>query len=179
MGQNNFPHVLALLNIGLAQAWWVVAGSVDYSWRYCGFRFENFRCAGIAATWITYGGFANFELIFWLYSFMSADNFFAYKNVMALLGVIIPLGIFAVPTALFILALVYDDDITNFDAYPNFIWMFGVSIGLWFLYPVSHLFLLDENYSIMYWRKHMMRSIGVTGVMPSSVSVNSNVSLSR
>ena len=180
MGQNNFPHVLALINIILAEAWWIVIGSVDYSWRYCGFRFENFRCAGISATWVVYGSFSTFEFIFWLYSFLSADNFFAYKNVMALLGVILPLGIFGIPTVLFILSWVYDDSISDYDTYPNFTWIFAISIGLWFIYPVSHLFLLDDGYSIMYWRQHMMRSIGVTGVRPASMSNNnSNIAAPR
>jgi hypothetical protein len=170
MGQNNFAHITALMTIVLGEAWWVVVGSVNYHWRYCGFRFHNFQCAGVATTWLFYGGYSTFELIFWIYAWMNAATDQLYKDTFALIGVVIPLALYGIPTGLFILAMVYDADIGNYDAQPHFIWMFGVSIGLWFLIPITHLFLLDEGASLMYWRIQMMRAIGVTGVRPASIA---------
>lgn len=179
MGQNNFASIVALMTIVLGEGWWVVVGSLNYNWRYCGFRFNTFQCAGVAMTWLTYGAFSTFELIFWIYSWMNNQTFRLYKDLFSLIGVVVPLAIYGIPTGLWILALVYDNDIGNYDAYPNFIWMFGVSIGLWFLIPVTHLFLLDENFTLMYWRRQMLRAIGITGVRPGSVApiVNSNVNI--
>ena len=63
------------MTIVLGEAWWVVVGSVNYHWRYCGFRFHNFQCAGVATTWIFYGGFSTFELVFWIYAWMLQNPF--------------------------------------------------------------------------------------------------------
>lgn len=160
------------MTIVLGEAWWVVVGSVNYHWRYCGFRFHNFQCAGVATTWIFYGGYETFELIFWIYAWMNAATDQLYKDTFALIGVVVPLALYGIPTGLFILAMVYDADIGNYDAQPNFIWMFAVSITLWFLIPITHLFLLDEGASLMYWRIQMMRAIGVTGIRPAAIVTN-------
>lgn len=176
MGPNNFAQITALMTIVLGEAWWIVVGSVDYHWRYCAFNFNSFNCAGVATTWIFYGGFSTFELILWLYAWCNAETDLFYKETLAFYGVIVPVVLYGIPVALFVLAMVYDADINNYDAAPNFIWLFAVSIALWALIPLTHLFLLDEGASLMYWRITYMQAVGVTGVRPVAVApmVNNN-----
>jgi len=170
----NFPHIAALLSILLGEAWWILVGSLDYNWRYCGFNFSSWNCAGVSTSWIVYGGFSTFELIFWIFSWINADNFLSFKRTMALIGTVVPLVIYAIPVILWILSFIYDFDPTNTTTKPNFIWMFAVGIGMWFITIVSHLFLLDDTYTILFWRQQMMMAIGVT---PSgrNTAISSNV----